>query len=91
MGNRANEIMDRLCEFGLISEKFANQPRKVLPQSVEDIPGKVMFFLTRWGKSAEDIAVALSKRSPDGVAEKQAMIPPAENENVTGSVDGPGS
>ena len=94
MGNRANEIMDRLCEFRLISEKFANQPRKVLPQSAEDIPFKVKYFMTRWGKSAEDIAAALSKRSPDGVAdhgEEQAMIPPAENENVTGSVDGHGS
>lgn len=69
MGNRANEIMDRLCEFGLISEKFANQPRTVLPQSVEDIPGKVMFLLARWGKSAEDIAAALSKRSPDDAAD----------------------
>ena len=94
MGNRVNKIMDRLCEFGLISEKFANQPRKVLPQSVEDIPFKVTYFMTRWGKSVEDIAAALSKRSPDDVAdlgEEQAMIPPAENENVTGSVDGPGS
>lgn len=94
MGNRVNKIMDRLCEFGLISEKFANQPRKVLPQSVEDIPFKVTYFMTRWGKSAEDIAAALSKRSPDDVAdhgEEPAMIPSAENENVTGSVDGPGS
>ena len=38
MGNRANEIMDKLYELGLISEKFANQPRRVLPQSVEDVP-----------------------------------------------------
>ena len=61
---------------------------------MEDIPFKVTYFMTRWGKSAEDIATALSKRTPDTSAnhgEEQAMIPSAEDENVTGSVDGPGS
>ena len=82
MGNRADAIIDKLCEFGLISEKFSNQPRTVLPQSVEDIPDKVMAFMARWGKSAEDIAEALSKRSPDDVVdhgEEPAMIPSAED------------
>ena len=69
MGNRANEILDKLFELGLISEKFANQPRTVLPQSVEDIPDKVMAFLARSGKSAEDVATVLSKRSPDDAAD----------------------
>lgn len=94
MGNRVNEIMDRLCEVGLIGEKYANQPRTVLPQSVEDIPDRVMNLLTRQGKSVEDVVAALRKRNPDNLAdhgEEQAMIPPAENENVTGSVDGHGS
>lgn len=69
MGNRVIEIMDKLCEFGLISEKFANQPRRVLPQSVEDIPGKVMNFLMCQGKSVEDVATALSRRNPDNAAD----------------------
>ena len=63
MGNRANKIMDKLCEFGLISEKFANQPRTVLSQSIEDISDEVMSFLKRQGKSAEDVAEAIRKRA----------------------------
>ena len=65
MGNRADTIIDKLCEFGLLSEKFANQPRRVLPQSVEDIPDKIMDILARQGKSVDDVAAALSKRNPD--------------------------
>ena len=63
MGNRANKIIDKLFEAGLISEKFSNQPRKVLPQSVKDIPDNVMDFLTRRGISIEDVTAALSKRT----------------------------
>ena len=69
MGNRANEIMDKLYKFGLISEKFAHQPRKVLPQSVEDIPDEAMNLLTRRGVSIDDVAAALSKRNPDNGAD----------------------
>ena len=69
MGNRANEFIDKLCEAGLISEKFSNQPRKVIPQSVEDIPEEVMNFLKRQGKSIDDVTAAISKRNPDSAAE----------------------
>lgn len=64
MGNRANGIMDKLCEAGLVSGKFSNQPRKVLPLSVEDIPDAIMGLLTRYGYTIEDVAVALNKRNP---------------------------
>lgn len=64
MSNRADTIINKLCELGLLSEKFANQPRKVIPQSVEDIPDKVMSLLTRRGVSVDDVAAALNKRNP---------------------------
>ena len=63
MGNRANGIMDKLCETGLVSEKFANQPRSVLPRSVADIPDVVMELLRRQGISVEDVVAALNKRN----------------------------
>lgn len=63
MGNRANGIMDKLYETGLVSEKFANQPRRVLPRSVEDVPAAVMELLTREGISAEDVAAAFNRRN----------------------------
>ena len=69
MGNRADTIIDKLCELGLLSEKFSNQPRRVLPQSVEDAPQTVMDLLTCRGVSIDDVAAALSKRNPDNGAD----------------------
>lgn len=68
MGNRANRIMDKLCEAGLVSTKFSNQPRSVLPHSVEDIPDAVMNLLTRGGIPSEEVAMAFSRRSSDDLA-----------------------
>lgn len=62
MGNRVNEIMDKLCELELVSEKFARQPRNVLPQSIEDIPEAVLNLLNRNGYSEEDVSAAIGKR-----------------------------
>lgn len=56
MGNRADAILDRLQEMGIVSEKFSKQPRNVLPKSYEDIPQDVIDFLIRNGVSQEDIA-----------------------------------
>lgn len=68
MGNRANKIIDKLCEAGLVSEKFSNQPRKVLPQGAEDIPDAIMELLTSYGFTAEDVTTALNKRNPTDLA-----------------------
>lgn len=62
MGNRANGIMDELYKIGLVSEKFANQPRQVLPQSMGDIPETVLQFLINQGFSNEVINAAINKR-----------------------------
>lgn len=62
MGNRANGIMAELCKKGLVSEKFANQPRQVLPQSIEDIPETVLQLLISQGFSTEAVNAAISKR-----------------------------
>lgn len=56
MGNRADDIMNTLYEMGIVAEKFANQPRQVLPKAVEDIPQEVVDFLTSNGVSMEEIA-----------------------------------
>lgn len=71
MGNRANGIMGKLCETGLVSEKFANQPRSVLPRSVEDIPDVVLELLMRQGVSAEDVDKALSRRNFNNPSAKE--------------------
>lgn len=61
MGNRANEIIDKLEKMGLVSEKIANQPRRVLPKAVEDIPQEVVEFLTRSSVSLEKVADNFTK------------------------------
>ena len=50
--------------LGLVSEKFANQPRQVLPQCVEDVPDAVLQLLSRYGFSAETVGAAINKRLP---------------------------
>lgn len=47
IGKKAYAIVDKLCEMGLASEKFANQPRKVLSHSVDDMSQEIMGLLAR--------------------------------------------
>lgn len=63
MGNRANCIIDKLFEMGIVSGKDANKPRKVLPQTIEDIPTETVEFLTKNGVSTDEIVAALEQRS----------------------------
>lgn len=65
MGNRAYDIVEQLCEAGLVSEKFSNQPRKVLSQSLESVPDKVMEFLQSHGYTADMVREAISSRNND--------------------------
>jgi len=63
MGRRANSIVERLFQMGLVSDKYHNQPRKVIPQSVEEVPAEVMQFLSQHGIFADDINTAIQNRS----------------------------
>ena len=62
MGNRAVGVLDELFKMNLIADKFANQPRVVLPQCVEDIPNEIMEFLSKNGVSVYDVAAAIQNR-----------------------------
>lgn len=62
MGNRANDILDKLFEMGIISEKFAKQPRKVLIKSFSEIPDNVMGFLRKNGYTEAQIASIFNKK-----------------------------
>jgi len=62
MGNRANGIMDELCKMELVSKKFANQPRQVLPQTIEAVPDIVLQLLANHGISSEAVSTAISNR-----------------------------
>lgn len=63
MGNRVNRIMEKLFKMGIISEKKSNQPRKVCPQSVEEICENTLNFLEGQGHTREEIARAIAARN----------------------------
>lgn len=63
MGNRAYDIVEKLFEMRLITEKFANQPRTVLPRSVEELSEDVVKLLENHGYLCEDVSNAICKRS----------------------------
>lgn len=63
MGKRANEIIDMLCEKGIITGKFANQPRKVIPACIEDVPNEIINFLVKYGYNQEQIKNMFNEKS----------------------------
>ena len=62
MGNRANEVLERLCRLNLVSEKFANKAREVLVRTIEDMPTEAVHILEAAGFSVEQLAVDFNKR-----------------------------
>ncbi len=62
MGNRAYSIVEWLFEAGIVSDKNAKQPRKVIPQSFDDISEDVLKLLLNNGFSDEVIASTFHDR-----------------------------
>lgn len=63
MGNRAYGIVEQLYKMGLIAEKFANQQRKVLPQSIEEVPKEVMELLQSHGYTVNMVLDVISNKN----------------------------
>ncbi|MDE5823975.1 MAG: hypothetical protein K2H91_04740, partial [Lachnospiraceae bacterium] len=62
MGNRVYKIVDQMYEMGIISGKNAKQPRKVLPQAVEDLSPETVHFLEQHGYDTESVKNAFKVR-----------------------------
>lgn len=62
MGNRANDIIEEMCAMGIISEKNAKQPRKILPQTVEDLLPETVRFLEQHGYGMKQIEAIFSTK-----------------------------
>lgn len=62
MGNKAYAIADKLCEMGLVSEKFANQPREVLVHSTNDLSPEIVSLLECHGYAMEQIEEAFTDK-----------------------------
>jgi S-DNA-T family DNA segregation ATPase FtsK/SpoIIIE len=59
---KADEILEKLSSMGIVTEKFANQPRTVIPQSVDEIPADTMDFLIQYGVSVFAMLEAIDGR-----------------------------
>lgn len=55
MGNRAYDIVEQLCEMKIVDEKFANQPRNVIPACIEDLLPEIVSLLVRYGYEKNQI------------------------------------
>lgn len=62
IGNRANEIIDKLSSLGIISVKNANKPRDVLLHSPEELPQEVYDILNSCDVPETTIQAAFDKR-----------------------------
>jgi hypothetical protein len=62
MGNRVNEILEKLVTMRIISDKLEKQPRVVLPNCVEDIPDEALAFLYQNKVLEDDIIKAIQER-----------------------------
>lgn len=56
MGNRAYAIVNDLCRLGIVGDQFANQPRTVIPKTIEDLSSETVAFLERHGYAPETIS-----------------------------------
>ena len=63
MGNRIDGIMEKLHMMGIISDKKAKQPRKVIPQTPEEVPEEVKKLLMRNHFTVEDISEVMKNRA----------------------------
>lgn len=62
IGNRVGDFVDKMHEMGIISGKNAKQPRKVLPQSVEELSTETSHFLEQHGYDTESVKNAFKVR-----------------------------
>lgn len=62
IGNRAYGIMNKMSAMGIVSDKCAKQPRKVLPQFVEDLSSEIVCFLEQNGYNMDHIKNAFKAR-----------------------------
>lgn len=55
IGNRAKEIMEMLHKMNIVTKKFANQPRTIIPTCIEKLSGEAVDLLEHYGYDAEQI------------------------------------
>lgn len=65
MGNRATEIMDALCKMNIVTNKFSNQPRMVIPTCIENLSMNVVNLLEQYGYTKAQIIELFESKSAE--------------------------
>lgn len=60
--NKANRLVKRLEELGVVGEPFAKLPRSVVPTEISDLPMEMREFLEHNGITGETVCQALATR-----------------------------
>lgn len=60
--NRASHVINRLYEFGVVGDLDAKLPRKVIPQSMDEVSDKAKELLQRCGCSEDIVAETIRNR-----------------------------
>lgn len=61
--SEAKDFINTLQEMGFVSEKYSNQPRKVIPQAMSDLTDEQIEFLTRKGCTKEMLSQLYEARN----------------------------
>lgn len=61
--SEAKDFINTLQEMGFVSEKYSNQPRKVIPQAMSDLTEEQIEFLTRKGCTKEMLSQLYEARN----------------------------
>lgn len=67
MGNRVADIMETLYQMGIITAKFYNQPRVVLPTSIEELSSEAVSLLEHYGYDKELVQSTLDSTDKESV------------------------
>lgn len=65
MSKRADGIINKLKDMGIVSEKFSKQPRTVLPNCLDDLSQETLTFLNSQGYSTEAILKTINSKSTE--------------------------
>lgn len=60
--NKANKLVKRLEELGVVGELDAKLPRSVVPTEIDDLPAEMLEFLQRNGITSETVCQTLATR-----------------------------
>lgn len=60
--NKANKLVKRLEELGVVGELDAKLPRSVVPTEIDDLPAEMLEFLQRNGITSEAVCQTLATR-----------------------------